>query len=141
MKDESRQLVELMLGDAEARLKHMKASALKVANALTLLRDAEQTASEAISEYMSASGTSKSQLIADLALSSSEARLLGLIAPSRARKEQARPAPDAPEVHDNLDGEASGAQLALSTASGNDAIAVTEPAPQSDSMEGGQWHA
>lgn len=91
MQDESKQLVELMLGDAEARLKRMKTSAAQVAKALVTLREAEQAASDAIAEYMDASGTSKSQLIHDLALSNVEARLLGLIAPARARKTQSTP--------------------------------------------------
>lgn len=95
MQDESKQLVELMLGDAEARLKRMKTSAAQVAKALVALREAEQAASDAIAEYMSASGTSKSQLIHDLALSNIESRLLGLIAPARARKRGDSTSPEA----------------------------------------------
>lgn len=118
MQDESKQLVELMLGDAEARLKRMKTSAAQVAKALVTLREAEQATSDALREYMSASGISKAQLIHDLELSSVEARLLGLIAPARARKrsdsdsatpEDAEPVSeqhaDAPQPHNSGTGD------------------------------------
>lgn len=91
MRDESKALVELMMGDAEARLKRMKQAAGKVAGALMTLRSAAVEARDAVSEYMEASGISKTQLVADLGLTAPEARLLGLASPSRSSTHSAQP--------------------------------------------------
>ena len=90
MRDESKQLVEQMVGDAEARVKRMKQAAVQVAAAVVALRGAASTAADAVGEYMEASGVSKTQLVADLGLTAPEARLLGLVSPSRSRAERER---------------------------------------------------
>ena len=128
MQDESKQLVELMLGDAEARLKRMKTSAAQVAKALVALREAEQAASDAIAEYMSASGTSKSQLIHDLALSNVEARLVGLIAPARARKHEVTAAQSVP-----AELEEAAADTTTSSSDADDAV-------HADDQQWGEYH-
>lgn len=97
MRDESKQLVELMMGDAEVRLKQMKSAAVQVATALVALREAQQQARTAINEYMSVSGITRTQLINDLAISQAEARVLGLVAPSRTRAKRDQQT-DAPHI-------------------------------------------
>ncbi|GGI14730.1 hypothetical protein GCM10007377_12380 [Galliscardovia ingluviei] len=133
MQDESKQLVELMLGDAEARLKRMKTSAAQVAKALVALREAEQAASDAIAEYMSASGTSKSQLIHDLALSNVEARLVGLIAPARARKRSDSAIPEPAEPVSGQDADTAQSQ---NSGAGDDVVQKVQDTAQ----QWGEYH-
>lgn len=102
MRDESKQLVELMMGDAEARLKRQKLAAVQVATALVALRQSQADACTAINEYMSVSGITRTQLINDLALSNGEARTLGLVSPSRTRAKRDQQT-DTTDIHQDND--------------------------------------
>lgn len=135
MQDESKQLVELMLGDAEARLKRMKTSAAQVVKALVALREAEQATSDALREYMSASGISKSQLIHDLALSNVEARLLGLIAPARARKRS-----DSDSATPEAVAPVSGQDAATAQSHNSDADSGVVQQAQDTAQQWGEYH-